>query len=169
MSKDTCVHTKRPKRETYLPHSENDEVTVCEYLCIYIHVYICQKTRVYIQRDPDERPIYYTAKTLRWLPVDTYIYVYMWTCQKTRVYVQRDLEKRSIHPSANTLRCDFKKSLIYNTEKTLRQLPVKTKCIYIYICIYVRQKRRLYMLNDFKKNSFTIQRKRWDDCLWKNE
>ena len=80
-----CVQRQGPRRETYLPHSENAEVTACEYLYICLHVCICQKTRVYIQRDLKERPIYHTAKTLRRLSVNIYIYVHVCTYVKRYV------------------------------------------------------------------------------------
>ena len=65
-----CVQKQGPRRETYLPHSENAEATVCEYLYICTRVYICQKIRVYIQTDLGKRRIHPSTKTLRRVPVN---------------------------------------------------------------------------------------------------
>jgi len=92
----------KKKKNMYPAEKSIRNICICQkrwvltkhtHLFWQIYIYICQKRCGYINRDLEERPTYYTANTLRWLPVKKWIRN-IYICQKRCAFTNRALEDR---------------------------------------------------------------------------
>jgi len=96
VSKENCVHQKRPAKETCKTEACNGVTLIDDDKCVKRELYtpMCQKRPVYTKRDLQTRP---AKKTYEEEARDTVTLERgQQICQKKPVYTKRDLQKRTV-------------------------------------------------------------------------